>query len=41
MTSSRSIVKPSRDGLLLERVGDAGLPVDQGAVDVEGDPLDA
>ena len=41
MISSRSsIVKPSRVGLLLEGVVDARLPVDQGAVDVEGDEVD-
>src|SRR4051812_45223086 len=27
-------------GLLLERIGDTLFPVDEGAVDVEGDPVD-
>src|SRR5256885_873247 len=37
VTIDREAVAP---GLPLERVGNALLPVDQGAVDVEGDPVD-
>ena len=40
MISAGSSVKPSRLGLSHERVGGAGLPVDQGAVNVEGDKSD-
>ncbi len=36
ISSSRSIVKPSRSRLGDERVVDPCLPIDQGAVDVEG-----